>query len=125
LILLDISGAAYRRIILNFSWSALYNLLAILLAAGAFVKAGNQIRIRPQWAGLGELVSVLPVVLIAFQMRWRNYGKSYRLIENDYRKAEAPKRERKIRTRGSSSSESAGCCEVSTTTLARLDAMTR
>jgi Cu2+-exporting ATPase len=125
LILLDISGAAYRRIILNFSWSALYNVVAVLLAAGAFVQAGEQIRIEPQWAGLGELVSVLPVVLIAFQMRWRNYGKSYRLIKNDYRKAEAPKRQRRIRTRGSSTSESAGCCEVSTTTLAKVDAITR
>jgi Cu2+-exporting ATPase len=125
LILLDISGAAYRRIILNFSWSALYNTLAILLAAGAFVQAGEEIRIEPQWAGLGELVSVLPVVLIAFQMRWRNYGKNYRLIKNDYRKTEMPKRQRKIRTRGSSTSESAACCEVSTITLAKMDAITR
>ncbi|KAF1836140.1 heavy metal translocatin [Decorospora gaudefroyi] len=127
LILLDISGAAYRRIILNFTWSALYNLVAILLAAGAFVKAGDKIRIEPQWAGLGELVSVLPVVLIAFQMRWRNYGSTYRLMETDYQRAEAPKREQRVRKRmsGSSSSESAGCCEVSPTTLAKIDALTR
>lgn len=88
LILLDISRAVYRRILLNFSWSAFYNVFAILLAAGAFVKAGEQIRIKPQWAGLGELVSVLPVVLIAFQMRWRSYGALYRAIEFDYMKAE-------------------------------------
>ncbi|KAF2130199.1 heavy metal translocatin [Dothidotthia symphoricarpi CBS 119687] len=88
LILLDISRAAYRRILLNFAWSAFYNLFAILLAAGAFVKVGEQVRIKPQWAGLGELVSVLPVVLIAFQMRWRSYGAQYRAIEFDYMKAE-------------------------------------
>jgi Cu2+-exporting ATPase len=74
LILLDISKAAYRRIILNFSWSAIYNLVAILMASGAFVK----IRIAPAYAGFGELVSVLPVVLIAFQMKWRNYGWRYK-----------------------------------------------
>jgi heavy metal translocating P-type ATPase len=125
LILLDISGAAYRRIIANFSWSGLYNILAILLAAGAFVKAGNHIRIKPQWAGLGELVSVLPVVLVAFQMRWRDYGSIYRLIENDYRKFEAPRRERVIKTRESGSTNSAECCEISSSRLAKIDAVTR
>jgi heavy metal translocating P-type ATPase len=73
LILLDISQAAYRKIILNFAWSAVYNIVAILMAAGAFVK----IRIDPAYAGLGELVSVLPVVLIAFELRLRDYGKKY------------------------------------------------
>ncbi|KAF2001910.1 heavy metal translocatin [Amniculicola lignicola CBS 123094] len=77
LILLDISKAAYRRIMFNFGWAALYNVVAILMAAGAFVK----IRIEPAYAGLGELVSILPVVMIAFQLRWRNYGKQYRALE--------------------------------------------
>jgi heavy metal translocating P-type ATPase len=74
LTLLDISRATYRRIVLNFVWSALYNVIAVLMAAGAFVK----VRINPAYAGLGELVSVLPVVLIAFQMKWREYGREYR-----------------------------------------------
>ena len=77
LVLLDISRAAYRRIIANFVWSAVYNLVAILMAAGAFVaikRGGEEVKIPPQWAGLGELVSVLPVVCVAFQMRWRDYG---------------------------------------------------
>ncbi|KAG9189007.1 Cu2+-exporting ATPase [Alternaria panax] len=125
LILLDISLAAYRRIVLNFSWSAFYNIVAVLLAAGALVKLGDQVRIKPQWAGLGELVSVLPVVLVAFQMRWRDYGKSYRIIETEYQKVEAPKRERHIRTRGSSSADGTGCCEIPATTLAQVDAFTR
>lgn len=77
LILLDISTAAYRRIMFNFGWSALYNIVAILMAAGAFVK----VRIPPAYAALGELVSVIPVVLIAFQIRWRNYGKRYRSMD--------------------------------------------
>ncbi|KAJ3555594.1 hypothetical protein NM688_g2489 [Phlebia brevispora] len=49
--LLDLSEAVHRRIILNFSWSAVYNLVAVLFAAGAFVNA----RISPAYAGLGEI----------------------------------------------------------------------
>lgn len=59
--LLDVSKAAFRRIIFNFAWSAVYNVLAILLAAGAFVK----FRIPPAYAGLGEIVSVMPVIVAA------------------------------------------------------------
>ena len=59
--LLDISRRAFRRIMFNFVWSGIYNLLAILLAGGAFVK----VRIPPAYAGLGETVSILPVVVAA------------------------------------------------------------
>lgn len=59
--LLDISKSAFRRIVFNFCWSAVYNVLAILLAGGAFVK----IRIPPAYAGLGEIVSVMPVIVAA------------------------------------------------------------
>ncbi|KAF2628833.1 heavy metal translocatin [Macroventuria anomochaeta] len=86
LILLDISQAAYRRIICNFVWSAVYNLGAILLAAGAFAgikKGGQEVKIPAQWAGLGELVSVLPVVGVAFQMRWRDYGGRFKDVDYD------------------------------------------
>ncbi|PCH44481.1 copper-translocating P-t [Wolfiporia cocos MD-104 SS10] len=66
LALFELSQAVTRRIRLNFVWSALYNLVAILLAAGAFV----DVRIAPAYAGLGEIVSVVPVVLVAFQLKW-------------------------------------------------------
>lgn len=66
LVLLDLSKTAFHRMIFNFAWSFVYNLFAILLAAGATVKA----RIPPEYAGLGEIVSVLPVILIALQLRW-------------------------------------------------------
>lgn len=62
--LLDISHSAFLRIVFNFVWAAVYNLLAILLASGAFVN----VRIAPAYAGLGELVSVLPVLLVAMTM---------------------------------------------------------
>ncbi|KAI0879170.1 E1-E2 ATPase-domain-containing protein [Hypoxylon argillaceum] len=62
--LIEVSRAAFWRIGLNFVWSAIYNFFAILLAAGAFVTA----RIAPAYAGAGELVSILPVILIALTM---------------------------------------------------------
>ncbi|KAI0642384.1 heavy metal translocatin [Trametes meyenii] len=66
LTLLELSDAVAHRIALNFAWSAVYNMVAILLAAGAFVHA----RVPPAYAGLGEVVSVLPVVLVAVQLKW-------------------------------------------------------
>lgn len=69
LALMDLSRASMRRVYLNFAWSFVYNLFAILLAAGAFVTA----RIPPAYAGLGELVSVLPVIAVAMQLRWMRF----------------------------------------------------
>ncbi|KAI1767738.1 heavy metal translocatin [Hypoxylon sp. FL1150] len=71
-VMMDVSRAAVRRVAFNFGWSAVYNLFAVLLAAGAFVTAGKSgsARIPPEFAGLGELVSVLPVVLVAVSLRW-------------------------------------------------------
>jgi Cu2+-exporting ATPase len=66
LVAMSLSRRAMYRIALNFSWSFLYNVFAILLAAGAFVNA----RIPPEYAGLGELVSVLPVVAASMLLRW-------------------------------------------------------
>jgi len=66
LVLLDLPKAAFHRISFNFAWPFVYNRFAILLAAGAFVN----VQIPPQYAGLGEIVSVLPVILIALQLRW-------------------------------------------------------
>jgi Cu2+-exporting ATPase len=65
LVLVDLSKAFHRCVISNFLWSFIYNVVAILLAAGAFPYA----RISPQFAGLGEVVSVLPVIAIAMLLR--------------------------------------------------------
>lgn len=66
LTLFQLSEAVSRRITLNFVWCFVYNSVAILFAAGAFVNA----RITPAYAGLGEIVSVLPVVMVAWQLKW-------------------------------------------------------
>lgn len=63
---ITVSRKSMHRVALNFGWSFVYNLFAILLAAGAFVS----VRIPPEFAGLGELVSVLPVIAAAMLLRW-------------------------------------------------------
>lgn len=63
---ITVSRKSIHRIAFNFGWSLVYNVVAILLAAGAFVHA----RIPPEFAGLGELVSVLPVVAAGILLRW-------------------------------------------------------
>jgi P-type E1-E2 ATPase len=62
--LLRLSRGAVCRVHLNFAWAIIYNFLAVLLATGAFFK----VRIAPGYAALGEMVSVVPVVLVA--SRW-------------------------------------------------------
>ncbi|KAH7072693.1 E1-E2 ATPase-domain-containing protein [Paraphoma chrysanthemicola] len=66
LTLINVSRKAMHRVAFNFGWSFVYNLFAVLLGAGAFVNA----RIPPEYAGLGELVSVLPVIAAAVLLRW-------------------------------------------------------
>jgi len=72
LTLIHLSKAFHRRVVFNFVWSGVYNLAAVLLAAGAFtgVRGGNGVRIPPEYAGLGEVVSVVPVVAVAVGLRW-------------------------------------------------------
>ena len=62
--LFRLSRGASFRVHLNLVWSVVYNLNAVLLAAGAFVK----VRIAPEYAALGEMISVVPVVLVAWSM---------------------------------------------------------
>jgi Cd2+-exporting ATPase len=75
LTMIDISHAAVLRIKFNFGWSLVYNVLALLFASGALVSAhkGTAIKIPPQYAGLGELVSVLPVIAIAVGLKWSKF----------------------------------------------------
>jgi Cd2+-exporting ATPase len=46
----------------------------VLLAGGVFV----HVRIPPAFAGLGEIVSVLPVVLIAFWLKYKDFTGKFR-----------------------------------------------
>ncbi|KAG0647790.1 Cd(2+)-exporting ATPase [Hyphodiscus hymeniophilus] len=71
--LMDLSRAFHRRVVFNFLWCFVYNLFAVLLAAGAFVSVRGGVRIRPEFAGLGELVSVLPVVAVAVGLKFKRF----------------------------------------------------
>ncbi|KAI5918156.1 copper-translocating P-type ATPase [Camillea tinctor] len=73
--MVDISRASVLRIAFNFGWSFIYNVLAVLLASGALISArsGASVRIPPEFAGLGELVSVLPVIAIAVGLKWAKF----------------------------------------------------
>jgi len=66
---LALARLARWHIKVGFAWSIVYNVFAVLLASGAFVR----VRIAPRWAGLGELASLLPVFIIAFgtQLTWK------------------------------------------------------
>ena len=70
LTLIDLSRNAYHQIVFNFTWAILYNVFAILFAAGALIKT----RLPPEYAALGEAVSVLPVIIVPWQLRWRKYA---------------------------------------------------
>ncbi|KAK7509198.1 putative P-type cation-transporting ATPase [Phyllosticta citriasiana] len=80
---LRLSRRAVRRVHFNFAWATIYNVFAVLLAAGALARVGGGaggngkgegdgrgVSIPPEFAGLGEIVSVLPVVAVAFTLRW-------------------------------------------------------
>jgi Cd2+-exporting ATPase len=67
LVLIDLSKAAHYRIVFNFVWAFIYNVVAVLLTAGAFVDA----RIPPQYVGLGESC---PIILVAVQLRRAKVG---------------------------------------------------
>ncbi|KAL0953571.1 hypothetical protein HGRIS_004788 [Hohenbuehelia grisea] len=65
LTVLDLSGSTKRRIIVCFGWAVMYNFIAFILSSGVLVVW----RLEPQWAGVGELISLLPVFLVAFAPR--------------------------------------------------------
>ncbi|KAF9497390.1 heavy metal translocatin [Pleurotus eryngii] len=65
LAVIDLSGSTKRRIVTCFVWAVMYNFLAFVLSSGILVVW----RLEPQWAGVGELVSLVPVFLIAFAPR--------------------------------------------------------
>lgn len=77
LTLMDISREAHWRIIFNFVWSGVYNLVAILYASGAFVR----VILPTEYAALGELASVLPVFVMALSMHWmESRGSGWRRV---------------------------------------------
>ncbi|KAK9469417.1 E1-E2 ATPase-domain-containing protein [Lipomyces arxii] len=65
LAILDLATKLNRRVIFGVSWACVYQFFAILVVAGAFVK----VRIGPAWAGVSEVISILPVFVAAMSMK--------------------------------------------------------
>ncbi|KAF7351979.1 Heavy metal translocatin [Mycena venus] len=66
---LDVAKDAQQHMVVALGWCILYNAATLLFAGGVFLR----VRIEPQWAGLGELVSLVPVLIVglALDLRWR------------------------------------------------------
>jgi cation transport ATPase len=65
--LLDLSVSVRRVIIFNFCWAFAYNFFALLIAIGVFQPLGFVL--PPALAGLGEVFSVMPVLLASLLLK--------------------------------------------------------
>ncbi|KAF9931132.1 hypothetical protein FBU30_010752 [Linnemannia zychae] len=68
-ITIDLARQVMTRIKINFGWAFLYNVIVIPLAAGCFVPLMEDVRIPPALAGLGELLSIMPVLAFALLLK--------------------------------------------------------
>jgi P-type Cu+ transporter len=66
---LDLARAAFRRILINYVWAMLYNVLMIPVAAGVFFP-WTHVQLRPMFAGLAMAMSSVSVVLSSLQLTW-------------------------------------------------------
>ncbi|EEH47278.1 cation-transporting P-type ATPase PCA1 [Paracoccidioides brasiliensis Pb18] len=75
---LELSHSATRRIQINIAWAVAYNVFAVLFAGGAFEAVG--FRIQPSYAGAGEIVSLVPVIVVSlslgFSLSWLYGGRA-------------------------------------------------
>lgn len=73
LTLVTLSRVVFRRVILNFLWAALYNIIALPVAAGVLYPAttsnGTHIRLDPAWAALAMALSSITVVASSLLLR--------------------------------------------------------
>ncbi|KAK0473600.1 E1-E2 ATPase-domain-containing protein [Armillaria novae-zelandiae] len=63
---ITVSRLTWQRIVLSLAWALSYNVLAVLFGSGLLV----EVRVQPQWAGLGEFASLVPVLAIAQSCRF-------------------------------------------------------
>lgn len=83
-VLLDLSRAVFRRIMLNFGWAVVFNLCAVPIAAGVLfpVKTGGgRVTLDPAWAALAMALSSVSVVLSSLALRWGVWGVGFRARE--------------------------------------------
>ncbi|KAK7206638.1 hypothetical protein BZA70DRAFT_294045 [Myxozyma melibiosi] len=68
LTLFDISKAVFRRVMFNFMWAGIYNLIGIPIAAGVIYPA-NHARLAPAWASLAMALSSVSVVCSSLALK--------------------------------------------------------
>merc|ERR1712014_483831 len=82
LTLVTLSRAVFRRVILNFFWAALYNRVALPVAAGVLYPiqtgGGSRVRLDPAWAALAMALSSISVVASSLLLRTRIPGAGFR-----------------------------------------------
>lgn len=82
LTLVTLSRVVFRRVILNFFWAALYNLVALPIAAGVLypiqTSDGSRVRLDPAWAALAMALSSISVVASSLLSRTRIPGIGFR-----------------------------------------------
>jgi heavy metal translocating P-type ATPase len=72
--LLDLSRAVFRRVMFNFGWALVYNVIAMPVAAGAFyplVSNGRHVTLDPVWASLAMAMSSVSVICSSLLLRSR------------------------------------------------------
>ncbi|CAD0096415.1 unnamed protein product [Aureobasidium mustum] len=70
--LLELSRVVFRRVVLNFAWALVYNLIALPVAAGALyaiTSGGTHVRLDPVWASLAMALSSVSVVSSSLLLR--------------------------------------------------------
>jgi cation transport ATPase len=75
LTLVTLSRAVFRRILINFFWAAIYNVIALPIAAGVLYPlntgGGSHVRLDPVWASLAMALSSISVVGSSLLLRTR------------------------------------------------------
>jgi P-type Cu+ transporter len=72
--LIDLSRAVFRRVLFNFGWALVYNVIAMPVAAGVFfpiMSNGHHVKLDPVWASLAMALSSVSVVCSSLLLRSR------------------------------------------------------
>lgn len=70
--LLELSRVVFRRVLFNFAWALVYNMIALPVAAGALyaiTSGGKHVRLDPVWASLAMALSSVSVVSSSLLLR--------------------------------------------------------
>lgn len=86
LTLTDLSRVVFRRIKFNFGWAAIYNMVALPVAAGVLYpirSGGSHVRLDPSWAALAMALSSISVICSSLLLRTRLPVVGFRAKTND------------------------------------------